>query len=89
MGVPPSLRPPFWGERLHPGLSYVKKISAQHQAQAWNQQLAKDPVFGPSSGFCVAVGLPEAEVVQPTDTRRCASGTRWSGCQGVAEDITG
>lgn len=89
MGVPPSLRPPFWGERLHPGLSYVKKISAQHQAETWNQQLAKDPVFGPSSGFCVAVGLPEAEVVHPTDNTKVRKRYPLVWVPRVAEDITG
>lgn len=37
-------------------LAYVKRASATHQAALWNEILADDPIFGPSSGLVVGVG---------------------------------
>ena len=35
--------------------SYVKRSSAVHQAEMWNQVLADDPILGPASGLVVGV----------------------------------
>ncbi len=70
MTTPPSLTLPRWGERLHPALAYVKRISAARQAAAWNQQLVGDPVLGPSSGFYVGVGAAQEQVDLPGQVRK-------------------
>jgi hypothetical protein len=38
-------------------LGYFKAASAVQQASRWNEILADDPVFGPSSGCKVGVGV--------------------------------
>ena len=38
------------------GVSYAKKSSAINQAEAWNEHLKDDPVYGPRSGFVVGIG---------------------------------
>jgi hypothetical protein len=56
----PSISTPSPGRFLAPGLGYVKRQSAEHQAEAWNSVLADDPVLGPASGF--EVGVSERDV---------------------------
>ena len=57
MAVPPPLDPPRAGRRIRgETFAYVKRVSAERQAAAWNEQLANDPVLGPTSGFVVGVG---------------------------------
>lgn len=37
-------------------LAYVKRESARRNAAEWNDMLRDDPLFGPSSGYCVGIG---------------------------------
>lgn len=54
MSAPP-LNPPELGVPLGPELGYKKRSSSSRQAETWNEILADDPVFGPSSGYVVGV----------------------------------
>jgi hypothetical protein len=56
MAVPPSLSPPRLGDPLNGAcFAYVKRSSAEGQADMWNEALADGPVFGPTSGLVVGV----------------------------------
>lgn len=55
MYIPP-VNPPRLGDPLDANqFSYVKRSSADHQADMWNQVLADHPTLGPSSGLVVGV----------------------------------
>jgi hypothetical protein len=55
MLVPP-LNPPRLGDPLSsPHFAYVKRSSAERQARRWNEVLAADLGFGPTSGLVVGV----------------------------------
>jgi hypothetical protein len=56
MATSPVISTPSRGGLLAPGLGYVERRSAEHQADMWNEALAGDFVLGPSSGFTVGVG---------------------------------
>jgi len=60
MATSPVISTPSPGRLLAPGLGYVKRKSAEHQADMWNEALAQDAVLGPSSGF--KVGVSERDV---------------------------
>lgn len=57
MPTPPPLSPPRWGEPIGEGIDYVKRQSAERQAETWNSVIAEDPVLGPECGLRVGVGL--------------------------------
>lgn len=51
-----GITPPHEGELLKGiDLAYVKRRSAEFQADMWNLVLADDPVLGPASGLVVGV----------------------------------
>jgi hypothetical protein len=56
MATPPPLSPPRWGEPINEDTAYVKRQSAERQADYWNIAIAGDPLLGPDSGFRVGVG---------------------------------
>ncbi|EWT02608.1 hypothetical protein N865_02835 [Intrasporangium oryzae NRRL B-24470] len=56
MTTSPPLMPPRAGDPIAVDISYVKRRSAENQANHWNEVLADDAVFGPASGFAVGVG---------------------------------
>ena len=55
MATAPALNPPRLGDPISKELSYVKRSSAEKQANYWNLALADDPAFGPASGLVVGV----------------------------------
>lgn len=64
-GPAPSISVPQDGLPLRDlDLAYVKRQSAERQAQHWNETLALDPVLGPTSGYVVGVG-PRREGLYP------------------------
>lgn len=74
MSSAPSLMPPREGGLLNPELAYVKRVSAERQAAAWNQMLSDDPVLGPASGFVVGVGAKVVEgACEPDCEHYCAA----------------
>ncbi|MCW2843176.1 MAG: hypothetical protein JWN22_1092 [Nocardioides sp.] len=56
MATPPPLSPPRWGEPITEDAAYVKRPTAERQADHWTAALADDPLLGPDSGFRVGVG---------------------------------
>lgn len=52
----PRLSFPRLGDPLNShAFAYVKRISAERQAKAWNEILVDDPVIGPGCGLVVGV----------------------------------
>lgn len=51
----PQLSTPSAGRLLAPVVGYVKRKSAQRQADMWNEVLRADPLHGPDSGYVVRV----------------------------------
>jgi hypothetical protein len=52
--MPPPVSFPRLGDPLNgDALAYVKRISAERQAKAWNDILLDDPVIGPACGLVV------------------------------------
>jgi hypothetical protein len=57
----PIFSAPSLGAPLSPQFSYVKRKSAEHQADMWNEFLLGYPEMGPDSGFKVGVGGRDAD----------------------------
>ncbi|MGB8403131.1 MAG: hypothetical protein WCE30_03530 [Mycobacterium sp.] len=56
MGIPPPVSFPRVGDPLNgQALAYLKRLSAQRQAEFWNEILLDDPVIGPTCGLVVGV----------------------------------
>lgn len=55
MATPPPLNPSRLGDPIGAHASYVKRTSAEKQAEHWNRAIANDPTLGPSSGLVVGV----------------------------------
>jgi len=55
MATAPALNPPRLGDPTSKELSYIKRSSAEKQANYWNLALADDSAFGPASGLVVGV----------------------------------
>lgn len=53
--TPPEMTPPCLGVSLGEEFAYVRRESAEAQAQQWNDVLRDDPFHGPSTGLVVGV----------------------------------